>query len=245
MTKGYKFGQSYYKKKIQPEFSAPWYKPHTEWPNIPLKIYKLPEYYSFDLQQVQVEITTLLDKFGTSHDQNADYSGLSLTAMQDADNPLEDWHVRRRKDNSRMSHSVMYKNRELPDFVERPYEIETNAMTPLVKTIAAKFKSAITKVNLVKLDAGGAIVPHLDFPYYQGIRLHASIFTNDQMYYDIENERFNIPADGNFYFFNAGKHHGVINQGQTDRINLNINLQLDVELLRKFGLQYLIDNQLL
>lgn len=246
-TKTYNFGQIYYTKPLVPSISDPWYAPNTAWPKEHLKVYQLPETYSFDLELVKKEVLEIVKTFGTTVDQNADYSGLSLTAHSDYDNPLEEWHVKRSPDNSinKLGDRRMYLNRTLPNTIETPYDIETEAMSDVIRQIVAKFKSKITKVSLVQLQPGGAIVPHLDFPYYNCVRLHASIVTNDQMWYDIENGRFQVPADGNFYFFNAGLHHGVINEGNTARINLNINVQLEQETLKQYGLKYMIDNCLL
>lgn len=246
-NKSYRFGEIYYSKKITPTFSDKWYFPHTLWPKEELKVHQLPDYYSFDLAQVKQEVLDIVNKFGTTTDQNADYSGLSLTAHKDYDKPLDEWHIKRSPDNNinKLGDRRMYLNRTLPNTIETPFEMETEAMTSAIKQITTKFKSKITKVNVVKLAAGGAIIPHLDFPYYTCVRLHASIITNDNMHYDIENERFQIPADGNFYFFNAGLHHGVINEGNTDRINLNINILLDQDILKTFGLKYMIDNCLM
>ena len=246
-AKKYHFGQEYYSKSFDLDFPKPWYQPHTTWPMVDLKVYALPDYYSFDLAQVKNNLLELVDHFGTVSDQNADYSGLSLTARNGIEDPLQDWHIKRLANNSIDSagHRGMYRNQTLPEFVETPYDIETEAMTPVVKAIASKFKSSITKISLVKLEAGGAIVPHVDFPYYRGIRLHASMVTNDRMWYDIEGERFQIPADGKFYFFNAGLHHGVVNEGNHARINLNINLLLDQGVLAEHGLKYMIDHCML
>lgn len=243
----YHFGQVYYSKSFNKQFTDPWYQPYTKWPRVDLKIYKLPDYYSFDVQTVKKEISNILEQFSTTHDQNADYSGLSLTARTGNKDPLDDWHIKRMADDSinPKGDRIMYRNKMLPETVEKRYDFETRAMTPLIKKISEKFVSPISKISIVKLDANGAIVPHVDFPYYNGIRLHASIFTNENMWYDVEDERFQIPEDGQFYFLNAGLHHGVINEGSTSRINLNINLALDHTILAEYGLQYMIDNCLL
>jgi hypothetical protein len=233
------------------ELNKPWYSPNTEWPDVDLKIVQLPDYYAFDLEPVLNEVHQVLATHGTYYRpgkyENANYSGLSLTAREENDAPLADWHVRvNDKGLIDVDHSIkLYKNDWLPDIVETPYKIETEAMLPAIKLLTAKFKSKITKVCLMKLEAGGAIVPHVDFPYYETIRLHASIFTNDQMHYDVEGQRFSIPANGKFYLLNAGKQHGVINEGSTDRLNLNINLKLDSDMLRSIGLQAMITQCLL
>jgi hypothetical protein len=235
----YHFGKKYYSHVVRKDLSQAWYAPNTQWPNRnDLKIVKLPECYSFDLCRIQQEVQQLLDQYKTIHNQNADYSGLSLTARHGSPDPLGDWLIKKNHGDyiDALSDSKVFYNRQLPDIVETPYDIETAAMTQAFKGIMEKFKSPITKVSLVKLAAGGAIVPHVDFPYYQAIRLHASIFTNDNMFYDVGGERFTVPADGNFYLLNAGIYHGVINEGTTDRINLNINLKLDLEQLKTHGL---------
>ena len=65
---------------------------------------------------------------------------------------------------------------------------------------------------------------HVDFPYYQTIRVHSCLYTNPDVVWKVEDEQFQIPADGNFYWFDTGKYHSVVNNGNETRIVLSINL---------------------
>ena len=66
----------------------------------------------------------------------------------------------------------------------------------------------------------------LDFPYYKGIRLHATILGGENAYYEIAGEKFQIPADGNWYFIDTGKYHSIYNYGPNHRTTLNVNLDV-------------------
>lgn len=73
---------------------------------------------------------------------------------------------------------------------------------------------------------GGIIPPHIDFPYYKCIRVHAAITTNPDVVWEVEGDTFSIPADGNFYWFDTGRYHAVKNNGRSPRLVLSINILL-------------------
>ena len=89
-----------------------------------------------------------------------------------------------------------------------------------------KFHSKKTKCRILNLKPRGVISPHVDFPYYQQIRVHAALYTNDDTWFEVEGVKFKIPADGHFYWFDVGRNHAVANNGKTDRITLSVNLSV-------------------
>jgi hypothetical protein len=86
------------------------------------------------------------------------------------------------------------------------------------------FKHSISKASLLELRSKGYLGSHVDFPYYKGIRLHATISGGENAWYEINGEKFQIPADGNWYFIDTGKYHSVWNEGPDDRLTINVNL---------------------
>lgn len=103
---------------------------------------------------------------------------------------------------------------------------EANDVAPdLVQKICSMFPNwDVTKVRLLELQPEGVVPPHYDHPYYEQIRLHAVIETNPDVYWEVAGRQFQIPADGNLYWFDAGRVHSVYNFGSTPRTVLSIHL---------------------
>ena len=237
--------EEYRRRSFDPMKGSEWYQPHTEWPNIPEQIFKLPDYYSFDLATIRTEVLDIVTQQGLHPHQNGGYTGIALTAPSGLDR--YSWWTKQGENGEEIfpNKKHFHPSSPPPSIHEFPYEIEQPYLTPGIKKLMRKFKSKITKVSIVRLQAKGAIVPHLDFPYYRTIRLHASIVTNPNMFYEYATGRYVIPADGNFYFLNAGVHHGVINNGNEDRINLSFNLNPDQSVLREHGFRKMVEECLL
>lgn len=227
-----------------------WYQPYTEWSRIPERIYKLPSYYSFNFETIKNDVLKIVEEQGLHPHQNGGYTGIALTAPANLEK--YSWWTKQDKDGNEIlpnkqfffPHNFVEEKQPWPAH-EFPYDLEQPFMTPAIKKLLARFKSPITKVSIVRLQARGAIIPHLDFPYYRTIRLHTSIVTNPHMSYEFHDSKHKIPADGNFYFLNAGEHHGIINHGYEDRINLSVNLNLDQDMLREHGFVGMIEKCLL
>lgn len=235
----------YGKRKFDSTKGKEWYQPYTEWPAVKEQIVKLPSYYSFDFETIKRDVLNIVEEQKLHPHQNGGYEGIALTAPDNVDR--YSWWTKQDESGAEIFPNRQHfdPNSPPPSIYEFPYTIEQSFMTPAIKGVMSKFKSTITKVSIVRLVSKGAIVPHLDFPYYRTIRLHTSIVTNPDMYYEYHNARYNIPADGSFYFLNAGVHHGVINNGDVDRINLSINLNLDPGILRQHGLGGMIEQCLI
>jgi hypothetical protein len=76
-------------------------------------------------------------------------------------------------------------------------------------------------VMLAKLKAGHAIDRHTDgsLSYYFLHKIHIPIETNEKVSFYIEPNEYSL-AEGKAYEVNNIVTHGVVNQGQTDRIHL-------------------------
>ena len=107
---------------------------------------------------------------------------------------------------------------------EVSFDTETEAMHPFFHEVVNRFQHQRTKVRLTKLEPGGILPTHVDFPYYKCVRLHAMLSTNPYVWFNVGGEKFHLPADGRFYWIDAGKHHAVWNLGDTPRYALSVNL---------------------
>jgi hypothetical protein len=233
------------------KYEKQWYSPETKWPAIPMRWCRLPNYYSFDLDRLRNELTAvekeyafkpfILDEHGH---KRMTYQGICLTAREDSEDPEYDGMklFTREGDDDKKSIQIgssfknyfvkenMYENgggpKSMFELNEKIFSKPTRAYTGYIAEVIEKFHSAKTKCRMLKLKPRGVVPPHVDFPYYQQIRVHAALYTNDDVWFEVEGEKFKIPADGNFYWFDTGKNHAVVNEGNTDRVTLSVNLSV-------------------
>jgi hypothetical protein len=207
-----------------------WY---TDKPKLGYNVFKLPSQYSFNLKEMQDQVSSLLEKQNTiSISKNAKgekfnrYKGLGFFSRPNCATPLEDHFTRRD-----VKHGVTYAddlhlNANLPDLIENDFTETTCIMNEYFNNIFSSFKSKITKASLLELRPMGWLGSHVDFPYYKTVRLHTSIFGNEGAWYEVEGEKFQLPQDGHWYFIDTGKYHSVWNHGPNSRITLNVNLEI-------------------
>lgn len=214
------------------------YQPNTQWPRLPFNYFQLHEKYGFDI--------TLLKKYVNDYGviekaqpirmgkgkNRPRYKAVGLTYRQGIKNIYYDAAEYQTNDGSINSSTVFpsqfseYKARFDGTFAidNSGFNQKNDLYTGYVEDILNKFNAQITKVRFSIMEPGGFLLPHFDSPYYQEVRLHAVVETNPKVFYEIEGERFQIPADGHFYFFDAGKVHSVYNLGDTPRIVLTVHL---------------------
>jgi hypothetical protein len=206
--------------------------PLTEWyPTGPLAYnhFKLPEQYSFNLDEMRSHIAQL-DQTTKSIQANAagrrfsKYRGLGFFARPDSEQPLEDHFTRRDTAHGQVYPDDLHLQNKLPDLYEDDFTEPTQILDDYFAQVFGVFKSKVSKASLLELRAGGWLGSHVDFPYYKTIRLHASISGCDNAWYEVNGERFQLPADGNWYFIDTGKYHAVWNEGPSHRLTLNVNL---------------------
>lgn len=216
--------------------ATPWRKPEKNW-------LRLPEKYSFDLDRARYEFEKVRERFPLKPFEvlskegktrpRLTYRGVGLTARAAADDPLYDalslygpgdkklsiYHTFEKVSDRRAP-----EDRTIEVLDERGFDQETEACSPYFKEILSRFQTSTTKVRFLEMLPGGYIPPHVDFPYYNGIRVHACIYSNPDVVWEVEGEQFSIPCDGNFYWFDTGRYHAVRNGGSESRIVFSINL---------------------
>jgi hypothetical protein len=210
-------------------------KPLDEWyqqyPKLPYNVFKLPEQYSFNLETMRSNVEKLLETINTqSITKNSEgnrfsrYRGLGFFSRIDSASPLEDHFIRRDRTLGQVYPDDLHLNSQLPDLYEDDFTEPTAILDQYFQQVFAVFKSKISKASLLELRSGGWLGSHIDFPYYKTIRLHASIRGNENAWYEIDGEKFQLPQDGNWYFIDTGKYHSIWNEGPNHRLTLNVNL---------------------
>ncbi len=205
-----------------------WYQQH---PKLEYSVFRLPEAYSFNLEEMKSQIDSIVHDT-ISIDRNAQgkkynrYKGLGFFSREDADKPLEDHFTRRDSGLGQVYSDNLHLNSKLPDLYENDFTKPTEIYNEYFKKVFSVFKSPITKASLLELKSKGYLGSHVDFPYYKTIRLHATIRGGENAWYEIAGERFQIPADGHWYFIDTGKFHSIWNEGPDDRLTINVNLMI-------------------
>lgn len=213
------------------KYSKPLDKWYSDYKELDYVFFKLPAYYSFDLAEMTEQVQHILEKNTTkSIHRNSSgkkydrYKGLGFLSRHNAASPLEDHFIRRDAEQGEVFPEDLYMNKTLPDLIENDFVEPTEIYTDYFKKIFSKFKSNITKASLLELKNKGYLSSHVDFPYYKGIRLHATLLGGENAWYEIAGTRFQIPADGHWYFIDTGKFHSIWNHGPVDRLTINVNL---------------------
>lgn len=200
-------------------------------PKLNYNVFKLPEQYSFDLNKMRQEINKIIESNETqSIKRNHEgkkynrYKGLGFFARENSSSPLEDHFTRRDTNLGEVYPDDLHLNNKLPELYENDFTNPTSIYNDYFKDVFSVFKHNINKASLLDMRSKGFLGSHVDFPYYKAIRLHATIYGGENSYYEIDGERFQIPADGNWYFIDTGKFHSAWNEGPSDRLTINVNL---------------------
>ena len=214
-------------------FYDKFYAPHTHFPKLRKSYHKLPSLYSFDLEQARLEylnickVTPLkpFEFLGNNGNlrKRISYQGLGLSSRVSKESCYDalslynpQGHIDIFKTFAKSSDTLPPENREIEKLDESGFSILTSACNSFYSNIIGRFKSPFTKVRFLELKPGGMIPNHFDFPYYQGIRIHACLHSNQNVIWNVEGEEFSIPSDG----------HSVVNNSNESRIVLSINLSV-------------------
>lgn len=224
------------------EMIAQHYFPYSAWPKLSVKSYKLPDFYSFDLERMRYQVEEIRSAYGfkpfnirlKDKKIRRTYRGIGLTFRPNAEDPLYD-ALRQSSASEELDISeTFYKQRMSLSATERhftpTYELNYSKKNHLYDGYIAetlnRFQSPMTKVRLSELGPRGLLASHVDFPYYEQIRVHAVLYTNKDSWWSVDGDEFQIPADGSFYWFDTGKYHGVWNDGDSARLVLSVNLSV-------------------
>jgi len=197
-------------------------------------VFRLPNVYSFNINEMQLQVKQITAVHSTlsiikndTGTRFSKYRGLGFHARKDSVNPIFDHFTRRDKTLGTVYGDDLHLKKDLPELIEDDFTETTEILNPYFESVFSVFKSHITKASILELRAGGWLGSHVDFPYYKGIRLHATILGGENAWYEIDGEKFQIPADGHWYFIDTGKYHSIYNYGPDHRTTLNVNLTID------------------
>lgn len=205
-----------------------WYNEHAM---LDYNYFKLPQKYSFNLDEMNGHIDGILSEHSIlsiprnrSGKKYNRYGGLGFLAREQAIDPLGDHFTRRDKVLGEVYPDDLHLNNLLPALYEDDFTSPTSILTEYFKQVFSVFLHHISKASLLELRSNGFLGSHVDFPYYKGIRLHATLRGGENSWYEIAGEKFQIPADGNWYFIDTGKYHSIWNNGPDNRLTINVNL---------------------
>jgi len=101
-----------------------------------------------------------------------------------------------------------------------PTEICTDYLLEVIEEIR-RMGFAPKRARIIRLTAGLASSWHRDCPEYrQFVRLHVPIITNPGCFFETEEERAHMSANGQSYLVKVNRMHRVVNHGDTDRFHL-------------------------
>lgn len=101
-----------------------------------------------------------------------------------------------------------------------PTEICHGYLHEVVKDIAAR-GFVPRRVRIIRLSAQLSSAWHRDLPdQVFGIRLHVPIETNSHCFFECEEGKAHLPADGSVYLLRVNRLHRVYNNGETSRYHL-------------------------
>ena len=106
---------------------------------------------------------------------------------------------------------------------------------PHTRNIIESFHTKVLRARLMKLKAGAVIKEHRDFAYFGGqrwsfergrIRVHIPIVTGANVFWMLSGKRIDMKA-GEAWYVNVCMPHSVENRGDTDRIHLVLELEVN------------------
>jgi hypothetical protein len=112
---------------------------------------------------------------------------------------------------------------------------EILAELPHTRSIIDAFQTEVLRARFMKLKAGAVIKEHRDFAYFGGqrwsfergrIRVHIPIVTGANVFWMLSRKRIDMKA-GDAWYVNVCMPHSVENRGDTDRIHLVLELEVN------------------
>jgi hypothetical protein len=175
---------------------------------MPLPHLKLP--LTFDPRPLQDDVSKLTPEDWRPHFNQRQYEG--------------DWSGVALRGNPG-SHMPLFPDPTRSDFVDLP----VLDRCPNIRNVLAAFQCPLHIVRLLRLSAGSVIREHSDFDlsYEDGnLRLHIPVFTNPKVEFAVASEPLPL-REGECWYINFSLPHRIHNLGDTDRIHLVIDCELN------------------
>ena len=101
------------------------------------------------------------------------------------------------------------------------------ANSPYIQEVLSSLQCRKTNVRLMRLEPGGELKEHTDpqlnLQHYNQVRLHVPIFTNELVEFMLNGTAVPL-LPGELWYMRLSDPHSVRNQGQTERIQLSIDV---------------------
>jgi hypothetical protein len=106
----------------------------------------------------------------------------------------------------------------------KSYRTPTEICSPIFQDMLRTWEDAglsPRRVRFLMLLPGGTTAYHRDYPdWLYGVRLHVPIVTNTNCFFEVDEGRAHLPADGSAYFLKVNRMHKAYNEGETPRVHL-------------------------
>ncbi|UZK68996.1 aspartyl/asparaginyl beta-hydroxylase domain-containing protein [Sphingomonas sp. S1-29] len=168
---------------------------------------------AFDVARLRADLDRLHTSAWTAHMVRQNYRG--------------DWDVLPLRIVKGATHPVMmiYADPAATAFEDGPLL----AATPYLRDVLAAFACPLQTVRLMRLSAGSVIKEHRDHDLdaAQGMaRIHVPITTNDAVDFRLNGIRVVMP-EGSAWYLRLADPHSVVNAGDTDRVHLVIDCEVN------------------
>lgn len=113
---------------------------------------------------------------------------------------------------------------------DKPTPIFNDFITRLIDQIHREvpdLKLSRIRIALLKPHPESVAYWHQDSDGAQAFRLHIPIITNDLCFFDYQNERHHLQADGSLYLIDVGKLHRAVNNSRFDRYHIIADAYLE------------------
>lgn len=176
---------------------------------------------TFDAQSLQDDLTRLQGCDWIAHFVKQNYEG--------------DWSVLPLRGVAGATHPVMmiYSDPACTEFADTPFLADS----PYFRSVLDTFACPLQAVRLMKLAPGSRIKEHTDHDLdaENGIaRLHIPIVTNDDVDFFLNGTRV-VMNEGECWYLRLGDPHRVENHGQSDRVHLVIDAEVNPWLLNELN----------
>jgi|TARA_B110000858_G_scaffold147155_1_gene167171 hypothetical protein len=200
------------------------YSPTTNYPKCSIDWCILPEKYNVDIDVLSNEIDTVLEtvpmKQYTFPNGKAfpGYYGLCFKSRKGSTDPLYEG----------LSSNVLSQLGQEDTTIDPDFTEKNDIWFTYLDEIENKFQGQVTQVRLIKLEAGhnlGYGIPHTDYPWYDGIRMHIPLTPNLKYQWNVMDNIYFAERGSGVVYLDTSKPHTAINEANlVDRYVLNINM---------------------
>jgi aspartyl/asparaginyl beta-hydroxylase (cupin superfamily) len=167
--------------------------------------------FLFDTQKLQSDVKNLMEVEWINHfvtqNYHGNWSAIPLTARQGVTHPIQ------------MVAAIP------GDFNFVPTQFLDSC--PYIQSVLENFKTDINSVRLMKLTPNSEIKEHRDYDLDEReVRIHIPVFTNDKVSFFVNGIDVKM-KEGECWYLRLSDPHRVLNEGETDRIHLVMDLKVN------------------